>query len=151
MSLGLRRGEVLGLRWSDVDIQKKQLTIAAALQRAKGEGLVLVEKTARSRRTVSLPDVCVAALRSHRVRQIQDKLLAGSLWVETGFLFTTGIGTPLDGETVGRRLRKLMVAAGLPPLRFHDLRHSAASLLLAQGVAPRVVMDLLDTLRSASR
>lgn len=144
VSLGLRRGEVLGLRWSDVDIQKKRLTIAAALQRVKGEGLVLVEtKTARSRRMVSLPDVCVAALRSHRVRQIQDKLLAGSLWVETGFLFTTGIGTPLDGETVGRRLRKLMVAAGLPPLRFHDLRHSAASLLLAQSVAPRVVMDVL--------
>src|SRR5262249_43866993 len=108
------------------------------------EGLVLVEtKTARSRRVVSLPDVCVAALRAHRVKQIQDKLLAGSRWIETGFVFTTGIGTPLDGETVGRRLRKLMVVAGLPPLRFHDLRHSAASLLLAQGVPPRVVMEVL--------
>lgn len=77
------------------------------------------------------------------MRQIQDKLLAGSLWAETGFVFTTGIGTLLDGETVGRLLRRLLVAAGLPPLRFHDLRHSAASLLLAQGVAPRVVMDVL--------
>lgn len=75
---------------------------------------------------VSLPDMCVAALRRHRVRQIQDKSRALP-WVETAFLFTTGIGTPLDGETVGRRLRKLTVAAGLPPLRFHDLQHSAAS------------------------
>lgn len=74
--------------------------------------LVLVEtKTARSRRVVNLPDMCVDALRLHRVRQIQDKLLAGSLWAETGFVFTTGIGTPLDVETVGRRLRRLLVAA----------------------------------------
>ncbi len=142
LSLGLRRGEVLGLRWPDVDLDAKRLVVAAALQRVKGEGLLLVEtKTARSRRVV--PEVCVSTLRAHRVRQIQDKLVAGSRWIEMGFVFTTGIGTPLEGETVARRLHKLLVEAELPRLRFHDLRHSAASLLLAQGVAPRVVMDVL--------
>jgi integrase len=144
VSLGLRRGEVLGLRWSDIDLDARRLAIGAALQRITGEGLRLVEtKTARSRRVVTLPDVCVAALRAHRMRQLQDEQLAGSRWVETGFVFTSGIGTPLDTDSVGRKLRRLLLDAGLPAVRFHDLRHSAASLLLAQGVAPRVVMDVL--------
>jgi integrase len=144
LALGLRRGEVLGLRRVDVDLDRRRLTVGAALQRVPGRGLVLVEtKTARSRRVITLPEVCMAALRAHRVRQIQDKLVAGSRWVETGFVFTTEIGTPLDGDAVGRRLRRLLLDAGLPLVRFHDLRHSAASLLLAQGVAPRVVMDVL--------
>ncbi|MBO0728543.1 MAG: site-specific integrase [Acidimicrobiaceae bacterium] len=144
VALGLRRGEVLGLRWVDVDLDRRRLTIGAALQHVQGRGLVLVEtKTARSRRVITLPEVCPAALRAHRIRQIQDKLAAGSRWVETGFVFTTEVGTALDGDAVGRRFRQLLRDAGLPPIRFHDLRHSTASLLLAQGVAPRVVMDVL--------
>lgn len=91
----------------------------------------------------------VEALQAHRIRQLQERLVAGFRWQEWGLVFTTRLGTPLDGVKVTRWFQaKLSGAderrvAGLPHLRFHDLRHSAASLLLAQGVHPRVVMELL--------
>lgn len=108
-----RRGA--GLHWSDVDLDAKRLVVRAALQRIKGEGLRMVEtKTARGRRVVTMPAVCVAALRAHKVRQIQDRLLAGSRWVETDFVFTSGIDTPLDVEAAGRKLRTLLLDAGRP-------------------------------------
>jgi integrase len=143
LALGLRRGEALGLQWDDVDLDGRQLRVEAALQRVEGELQRVETKTGRSRRMIVLPDICVAVLRTHRVRQVQDKLLAGSLWKETGFVFTTRFGGPLDGDGVSRRLLQLLSRAELPRLRFHDLRHSAASLLLAQGVPARLVMDVL--------
>jgi integrase len=144
LSLGLRRGEALGLRWSDIDLEAGRLTVSAALQRIKGQGPQLVEtKTARSRRTIALPAMSIAALRQHYVRELEERAVAGSRWVETGFVFTTRHGRPLDGDNVTRDFQRLLERCGLPRLRFHDLRHSAASLLLAQGVPPRVVMDVL--------
>ena len=144
LSLGLRQGEALGLRWVDVDLDGRTLTVGAALQRIPGRGLVLVEpKTKTSRRKVPLPPVCVAALREHCVRQLQERLLAGSVWVETGLVFTTRVGTGLESGRVTKHLQRILSRHGLPRLRFHDLRHSAASLLLAQGVASRVVMEVL--------
>jgi integrase len=74
---------------------------------------------------------------------VQERLLAGSRWQETGLVFTTAIGTPLDGGSVTHRFQRMLERAGLPRLRFHDLRHACASLLLAQGVHPRVVMEIL--------
>lgn len=101
LSLGLRQGETLGLRWAEVDLDGRTLTVGAALQRVPGRGLVLVEpKTKTSRRKIPLPRVCVAALREHRVRQLQERLLAGSLWVETGLVFTTMVGTGLESGKV---------------------------------------------------
>jgi integrase len=144
LGLGLRRGEVLGLRWEDLDLDRARLVVRGALQRVPGEGIVRVEtKTARSVRVVTLPGVCVAALRRRRVQQIQERFVAGRAWVETGYVFTTGVGTTLDGEAVTRALQRILVEADLPKLRFHDLRHGAASLLLSQGVAARVVMEVL--------
>lgn len=100
-------------------------------------------KTKRSRRTVAIPASVVAVLRAHRKRQAEEQLWAGSRWQDEGLVFTTSIGTPLMGGDVTKRFQAALKAAGLPRLRFHDLRHGCASLLLAQGVHPRVVMEQL--------
>jgi integrase len=144
LSLGLRMGEILGLRWQDVDLDGATLTINQAIYRIAGKGLVAAEpKTDRSRRTLFLPETVRAALRAHRVRQLQEHLSAGSRWRDSGLVFTSGIGTPLEPRNLFRRFKALLHKAGLPDFRFHDLRHSAASLLLAQGVPMRAVMELL--------
>jgi integrase len=145
LSTGLRRGELLGLTWSDIDLDRRQLRVTKALQRIPEKGLVLAEtKTRRGRRSIVIPVGAVEALRRHRGRQAEERLLAGSQWEEKGFVFTSSRGTPLDGDNlISRPFRRVLQEAGLPPMRFHDLRHSCASLLLAQGVAPRVVMETL--------
>ena len=143
LAIGLRQGEALGLRWEDVDLDTGQLRVVHALQRVGG-ALVLVEpKSASSRRTIPLPATVERSLRDHRRRQIEDRLLSGFRWVESGLLFTTRDGKPLDGRNVTRGFQEALGRAGLPRMRFHDLRHSCASLLLAQGVSPRVVMETL--------
>jgi integrase len=142
MALGLRKGEALGLRWQDVDLDARTLTVRHQLQTVRGKKLT-EPKSERSRRTLPLPEFSVKALRSHRGRQRQARLVAGSRWRETGHVFTTSIGTPMDTSRVSKRFRKALKRAGLPHKRFHDLRHTAASLLLAQGVQPRVVMETL--------
>jgi integrase len=143
LALGLRQGEALGLKWEDVDLEAGCLHVRHALLRLGGRLELSEPKTALSRRTIPLPSIAITALRAHRSRQLQDRLLAGSRWKEAGFVFTTTVGTPMDGPTVTKRFQAALAAAGLPRQRFHDLRHGCASLLLAQGVAPRVVMELL--------
>lgn len=143
MGLGLRKGELLGLRWQDVDLDAETINVRVALQRIQGT-LQLVElKTRRSRRTIALPQVVVDSLRSHRVRQMEERLAAGDVWQESGLVFTTAIGTPLEPRNVTRHFHRLLEKAGLPRQRFYDLRHTCASLLLAQGVQPRVLMEIL--------
>ena len=151
LSTGLRRGELLGLSWSDIDLDRRQLRVAKALQRVTGIGLILSEtKTRRGRRSIILPIGTVEALRRHRAHQAEDRLIAGSGWNESDFVFTSARGTPLDGDNmISRPFARLLERCGLPPMRFHDLRHSCASLLLAQGVAPRVVMETLGHSRIA--
>jgi integrase len=100
-------------------------------------------KTVRSRRTVRMPGVVVTALKAHRARQLKDRLAAGAGWEDTGLVFTTPIGTALDPRNVSREFHVLLGAAKLPSIRFHDLRHTAATLLLAQGVDPRTIMETL--------
>ena len=105
---------------------------------------MLVEpKSERSRRTVMLPDVVVSALRSQRTRQLEARLLAGAQWREHGFVFTSRHGAPLDAWAAIRAFKGVLKQAGLPAVRFHDLRHTAATLLLAQGVDPRTIMATL--------
>jgi integrase len=143
LTSGARQGELLGLSWSDLDLSTGTMTIRRQLQRA-GRGWSLVEpKTSRSRRTLGLPPMAVDALREHRVRQLEDHIAAGSRWQEHGLVFTSTIGTPLDGTNVTHRLRQLLADAGLPRQRFHDLRHACASFMLAAGIHPRVVMEQL--------
>ena len=143
LAVGLRRGEALGLRWTDVEFDAGALAVRAALQRVNGKLQLVQPKTARSRRTIALPQSVIVALHRHRVRQLQERLLAGQRWHDTGFVFTTTLGTPLDPRNVYRHFQRALDKAGLPRKRFPDLRHTCATLLLAQGVHPRVVMDIL--------
>ncbi len=143
VSLGLRMGEALGLRWEDVDLDAGELRVERALQRVGGQLTLKEPKTEKSRRTLTLPPALARSLRAHRVRQLEERMAAGPRWEERGLVFTTAKGTPLEPSNVLKRFKAHLAAAGLPPQRFHDLRHCAASLLLAQGVPARVVMDVL--------
>ena len=143
LALGLRRGEALGLRWSDVDFQTKTLRVNQALQRLNGSLQITELKTKSSRRLLDLPEMLAIKLREHRTRQLEEKLLAGSHWQDNGLVFTSRIGTPIDPRHVKRRLDPLLKKAELPHFRVHDLRHFCASLLLAQGVPLKVVSELL--------
>lgn len=144
LALGLRKGEALGLRWSDIDLDARRLTIAQQLQRTKDLGLIfLPPKTDRSRRTIMLPETTILAINRHRRRQIRDQLKAGARWVNSGLVFTTPIGTPLDPGNVNKLFNQLVADAGLRKQRFHDQRHWCASLLLAQGLPAVMVRDLL--------
>ena len=143
LALGLRQGEALGLRWQDVDLEHRRLHVLQALQRVDGTLQLVETKTTRSRRTIVLPGAVAEALLRHRTRQLEDRLLAGPHWIDSGFVFTSRRGTPIDGAAVRHSFPRLLARAGLPRMRFHDLRHSCASLLLAQGVAARTVMEVL--------
>jgi len=143
VSLGLRRGEALGLRWDALDLEGKLLHVRASLQRVDKRWYLVEPKSARSRRTVALPDVAVSALRTHRVRQLEERLAAGSRWRDSGFVFSTRIGTPLEPSNVTKAFKALLGRAGVPQIRFHDLRHTAATFLLAQGVDVRTIMETL--------
>ena len=143
LSLGLRQGEALGLSWEDVDLRTRTLKVKHALQRIDGKFQLVEPKTERSRRTIKMPEVVADSLVEHLSRQQELRMLAGGRWVVSSLIFTTSLGTPIDGGNVTRQFQHLLEVAGLPRLRFHDLRHSCASLLLAQGIAPRVVMETL--------
>jgi integrase len=90
-----------------------------------------------------MPAIVVAALKAHRTRQLEDRLAAGGAWNDSGFVFTSPIGTAPEPRNVPREFHVLLAAADLPAVRFHDLRHTAATLLLAQGVDPRTIMETL--------
>ena len=140
---GLRLGELLGLRWKDVDLAGGTLTVRQALQRI-GKQLQFVEpKSERSRRRVSLPKFAVQALKRHQENQRTERPIAGTRWIDSGLVFTSTIGTPADERNVRRSFKSLLTSAELPDMRLHDLRHTTATLLLAQGVHPRVVMETL--------
>ena len=143
LSLGLRLGEALGLRWSDVDFDKGLLQVRRTLQRIKGGVAFSEPKTARSYRTLVLPDVAISTLTAHRVRQLEQRLAAGQRWGGHDLVFTNGDGNPLDRANVRKQFHRLLQTAGLPQIRIHDLRHTAATLLMLQGVNPRTVMELL--------
>jgi len=143
LALSLRQGEALGLRWQDIDVDARSLTVRYQLQRVDGKPALVEPKTPKSRRTLVLPGIAVDTLRRHRVRQLEERLWAGSRWQEGGLVFTSSIGTPIDRATIQKQFCTLVTKAGLPPMRFHDLRHSAASLLAAQGATVRDVMETL--------
>jgi integrase len=148
MALGLREGEGLGLQWPDIDFESGTVAVRRSIRRVKVPGeeksrLLVREPKRRSRRTISLPQIAVSALCAHRARQAEERQQAGRRWHETGYVFTTTIGTALDPRKVAREFQTILATSGLPRIRLHDLRHTAATLLLAQGVHPRVVMDLL--------
>lgn len=118
-------------------------TLRTAGRKVRTQLRVAEPKSERSRRTIYMPGVVVTALKAHFARQRVERLAAGRYWHDSGFVFTTPIGTPLDPRNATREFHRLCRAAKIPPVRFHDLRHTAATLLLVQGVNPRVVMETL--------
>lgn len=150
LSLGLRLGELLGLAWSDVELDAKpaRLTVSRALKRIDGEGLVLQDtKTRSSRRTVHLPTQVAAALKAHRNRQAGEQLIAGPGWeplpLGLDLVFRTPFGTATDPANFRHTCYRVTEAAGLGEWSPHELRHSCASLLIAQNVPLKVVSELL--------
>lgn len=130
LGLGLRRGEVLALRWVDVDLKARTLRVTAG-------------KTASSTRTLPVPETLVDALKAHEQRQ-QVERAEDDAWRDHGLVFPSEVGTPISGRNLLRHFKSVLKRAGLPQtIRFHDLRHSCATFLIAQGVHPRVVMEIL--------
>lgn len=143
LATGMRLGELLALRWRDVQLQDGTLRVSGSLQRTSA-GLQRAEpKTSRSRRQIVLSATAVEALRRHAGRQEQERARLGPAWEDTGLVFANRVGRPLEAQNLQRSLRPLLQRAGLPPIRFHDLRHIAATLLLGHGVHPKIVADLL--------
>ncbi|MYS24683.1 Site-specific recombinase XerD [Streptomyces sp. DvalAA-14] len=148
VSTGLRRGEVLALTWDDIDLDRGQLRVRRNLQRIKKELLFGTPKTARSLRTISLPQGCVTALKAHRTTHQAERAAAGQHWTPlasqpAGLVFTTSTGRPTDPRSLNRMLTVLCREAKVRQVRVHDLRHTCASLLLAQGVDARTIMETL--------
>ncbi len=144
LALGLRQGEALGLRWRDVDLERGTLSVRTALQRVNSKLQLVEPKTERSRRTLPLPPTVLAALRQHRHRQLQERLVAGSRWNNSwDLVFTSTIGTPLDARNVVRHFKGALERADLPDMRWHDLRHSCGSILAAKKVPLRVIQEIL--------
>jgi integrase len=165
LALGLRQGEALGLLWDAVDLEAGTLTVRRALQRQayrhgcgqtcgrkraaecpnrSGGGLVIVEPKSRAgRRTIKLPDQLQEALRSHRVRQAEQRLAAANVWEDGGVVFCQANGRPIDARRDWQDWKELLRAAGVRDARLHDARHTAATLLLQQDVPARVAMDIL--------
>jgi integrase len=143
LTLGLRQGEALGLRWQDIDLELGYPRVNKQLQRVDGAFQLVEPKTQRSRRTIVMPPTITKALTRHKDRQAQERDQAIGKWNEMDLVFTRPDGYPLDGTVVTHQFHKLLDHARLPQRRFHDLRHSCATLLLAQGVPARVVMEVL--------
>lgn len=144
LATGMRRGELLALRWSDVHFETMSLHVQRTVYRVKGVGYVESEpKTNRSRRSIMLPQFVITALRQHHAQQLAMRLQAESLWVNRDLVFCNMVGDFLYPDNVSVDFKKLIEKASLPHMRFHDLRHSAATILLAMGVHPKIVQELL--------
>jgi integrase len=145
IAAGLRQGELCALRWGDIDLDGGSVSVVAALEQRTGREHVRAEtKTARSRRTIPLDASSVEALREHRARAIESALAAGRSYDLKGWVFrrTSGDG-PLSMSIVWKAWRRLALKAGVSLVRFHDLRHTTATVLLAQGIDVRTVADIL--------
>ncbi|MFH9563532.1 tyrosine recombinase XerC [Streptomyces globisporus] len=142
VALGLRRGEVLGLRWSDIDLERRTLTVRNQIQRVQKE---LYADSTKNRRTraIPVPLMCVAPLRWQRLRQAAQRLAVGKAWHDSDYVFTTRTGRTIEPRNLSRSFERVTADAGLRRIRLHDARHGCATLLFAAGVPARVVMEIL--------
>jgi integrase len=140
---GLRRGEVAGLRWSDLDLDAGTLTVSGQLQQVGGRLATAPPKSDAGQRVIALDKTTIAALREYKARQLADGDTAGARWSETGYVFTTLTGRPLGPDRLTRPFHRLVIGSGLPPVTLHGLRHGAATLALAAGADLKVVQDQL--------
>jgi len=143
VTTGLRQGELLGLKWSDVDWTNRRLRIQRQLQRLRG-GLAFSEpKSAAGRRVIALGIATIEKLQKHQHLQVGEIQTAGKFWKENDMIFPSSTGTPMDPSNLYHNFKRLLKEAGLPDVRFHDLRHTAATLMLQQGIHPKVVQERL--------
>ncbi len=143
LSIGLRRGEALALRWSDVDLDDGLIHVRRSLQRLRGQLVLSSVKTADSERAVPIPKNLADVLRQHQAAQRADKATVGNKWQEGGAVFTTRLGTLIEPRNLNRHFDRLCERAGVRRIRFHDLRHSCATLLYDQGVSIENIQDVL--------
>src|SRR3954447_11352883 len=141
--MGLRPGELLALPWTGVDWKAERLRVFQSLKREHNKLVIGEPKTLRSRRTLDMPSLVVEVLKKHGERQDKERVGAGEQWVETGLVFTTTLGTPIDPSNLRREFAKLTRKAGIGHWHPHELRHSAASLLSAAGVPIEQISDVL--------
>lgn len=143
ITAGLRRGELLGIRWEDLDLEAGTLQVRRTLSETR-DGRVFEPPKSGKGRGIRLTQKGITALRSHRKRQLEEKLQLGSLWQENDLVFASEIGTPIQGRNMYRHFKIRLERAGLSTsYRFHDLRHTCATLLLQQGVHAKYVQELL--------
>jgi len=141
---GMREGELLGLKWEDVELERGMLRLRHALVREGGKIALGDLKTSKSHRSVRLTRAAADALRSHLERQLEEMERVGSLYQPGGLVFATEIGTLINPSNLrNRSFKRLLPRAGLPDICFHDLRHTCATLLLSQGTHPKLVQELL--------
>jgi integrase len=143
LTRGLRRGELAGLRWDAIDLDGQSLSITRTRVLVDGKPVESEPKTEAGKRRVPLDDRLVAALRSHWARQGEERLAVGETWNEGDYVFTDELGAPLNPEYFSTRFETLTNRAGVRRVRLHDLRHTAASQMIAVGVSPKVVAELL--------
>jgi integrase len=143
VNTGMRRGEALAITWQDVDLDRETVRVTGTLSRVAGALTVTPVKTERSRRTVPLSPAAVDVFRRLRKRQLEERLAAGSVWQETPYAFTTELGEPCDPRNALRALKATANRVGLRSIGLHTLRHSAASVMITQGVPLKVVSEIL--------
>lgn len=143
LCLGLRRGELLGLRWSDIDLDAETLEVVVSLQRVGGALRLVPPKTEDSARTIPLPPICVKALRDHAECQAVERVNAGMDWENLGLVFPSRLGTPMEPDNLRRSWGRICQSAGITGVRFHDIRHTCVSLLLDLKVPPHIVREIV--------
>ena len=145
VTTGLRQGELLGLKWEDADLEAGKLSVQRTLSAAKNGSRFNSPKRNNSRRSVKLPAQAIEALTTHRERLLDEREKLAELWQDYGLIFASTIGTPLSRHNVfNRSFKPLLKKAGLPhTIRFHDLRHTCATLLCSRKVNPKVVQETL--------
>jgi integrase len=143
VTAGLRRGELQGLKWEDIDLEAGMLQVRRTLSEPRGGYKFEAPKSGKGR-NIRLTRKATAALREHRKRQLEERLRLAGLWEDHGLVFPSSAGTPISGGNLNRAFKALLKRASLPQtIRFHDLRHTCATLLLRQGVNPKFVQKLL--------
>ena len=143
ITTGMRRGEVVGLRWDDVDLEHRRLSVVRALITVRGKVIESEPKTAKGRRQLALDPATVEALRSHRIHQLEERRTAGPCWQEQGWVFTREDGTAIHPDRIYDWFNRLVLKIDIPAIRIHDIRHSYASAALAAGIPTKVVSERL--------